>query len=92
MEIRIFLQVMIKLDISKDRSEAMSTLTPYSLSFLLTLFNRSFHEQSKECHTENNQRLEQHQKVEKTIYFLFAFLHATPDSLGLGNWGTWHRC
>ena len=48
------------LDISKDGSEAMSTFTPYSLSFLLTLFNRSFHEQSEECYTENNRRLEQH--------------------------------
>ena len=31
-----------------------------------------------------------------SVYFLFFFhmlvLHATSDSLGLDNWGTWHRC
>ena len=30
----------------------------------------------------------QHNKV---FFCLFA-LHATPDSLGLDNWGTWRRC
>ena len=26
------------------------------------------------------------------FFFCLLVLHATPDSLGLDNWGTWHRC
>ena len=28
----------------------------------------------------------------KFCFFCLLVLHATPDSLGLDIWGTWHRC